>query len=241
MVLRDAGPGKLNVVKIVKTILGLGLKEAKDLVEQGGVMKADVSREEAEAIKAQMVEAGATVEIQVHGATEPEPMLAPTPAPTPTGGFDVVLLDAGPGKLNVVKIVKTILGLGLKEAKDLVEQGGVMKANVSREEAEAIKAQLVEAGATVEIRGDGAPAPKPEPNPEPTPSEGFDVVLHDAGPGKLNVVKIVKTILGLGLKEAKDLVDQGGVMVTNVSREMAEAIRAQMVEAGATVEIRDHA
>jgi len=66
-------------------------------------------------------------------------------------------------------------------------------------------------------------------------------VLHDAGPGKLNVVKIVKTILGLGLKEAKDLVDQGGVMVTNVSREMAEAIRAQMVEAGATVEIRDHA
>ena len=241
VVLRDAGPGKLNVVKIVKTILGLGLKEAKDLVEQGGVMKADVSREEAEAIKAQMVEAGATVEIQVHGATEPEPMLAPTPAPTPTGGFDVVLLDAGPGKLNVVKIVKTILGLGLKEAKDLVEQGGVMKANVSREEAEAIKAQLVEAGATVEIRGDGAPAPKPEPNPEPTPSEGFDVVLHDAGPGKLNVVKIVKTILGLGLKEAKDLVDQGGVMVTNVSREMAEAIRAQMVEAGATVEIRDHA
>ena len=141
----------------------------------------------------------------------------------------------------MVKIVKTILGLGLKEAKDLVEQGGVMKANVSREEAEAIKAQLVEAGATVEIRGDGAPAPKPEPNPEPTPSEGFDVVLHDAGPGKLNVVKIVKTILGLGLKEAKDLVDQGGVMVTNVSREMAEAIRAQMVEAGATVEIRDHA
>ena len=51
----------------------------------------------------------------------------------------------------------------------------------------------------------------------------------------------MKTILGLGLKEAKDLVDQGGVMVTNVSREMAEAIRAQMVEAGATVEIRDHA
>ena len=69
----------------------------------------------------------------------------------------------------------------------------------------------------------------------------YDVVLRDAGPGKLNVVKIVKTILGLGLKEAKDLVDQGGVMVTNVSREMAEAIRAQMVEAGATVEIRDHA
>jgi large subunit ribosomal protein L7/L12 len=243
VVLRDAGPGKLNVVKIVKTILGLGLKEAKDLVEQGGVMKADVSREEAEAIKAQMVEAGATVEIQAHGATEPEPLPEPTPAPTATGGFDVVLLDAGPGKLNVVKIVKTILGLGLKEAKDLVDQGGVMVTNVSREEAEAIKAQMVEAGATVEIRGDGAPVPKPEPapNPEPTPSEGFDVVLHDAGPGKLNVVKIVKTILGLGLKEAKDLVDQGGVMVTNVSREMAEAIRAQMVEAGATVEIRDHA
>lgn len=67
--------------------------------------------------------------------------------------FDVILKDAGAGKLNVVKVVKTLTGLGLKEAKDLVDAApGVVKEKVSKEEAEAIKAQLVEAGATVEVK-----------------------------------------------------------------------------------------
>ncbi len=82
---------------------------------------------------------------------------SPTPEPTPVGvGYDVVLRDAGAGKLNVVKIVKTLTGMGLKEAKDLVDATGVVKENVSQEEAEAIKAQLVEAGATVEVRAHGS-------------------------------------------------------------------------------------
>jgi large subunit ribosomal protein L7/L12 len=67
--------------------------------------------------------------------------------------FDVILKDAGAGKLNVVKVVKTLTGLGLKEAKDLVDAApGPIKEKISKEEAEAIKAQLVEAGATVEIK-----------------------------------------------------------------------------------------
>lgn len=65
MVLKDGGPAKLNVVKVVKTLTGLGLKEAKDLVDAApSVVREKVSREEAEAIKAQLVEAGATVEIK---------------------------------------------------------------------------------------------------------------------------------------------------------------------------------
>lgn len=67
--------------------------------------------------------------------------------------FDVILVDAGAGKLNVVKAVKTITGLGLKEAKDLVDQApSKVKEGVSKEEAESIKAQLVEAGATVDVK-----------------------------------------------------------------------------------------
>lgn len=92
----------------------------------------------------------------------------------------------------------------------------------------------VEAGATVEIRG----GPAPEPAPEPSPPE-YTVVLKDGGPAKLNVVKVVKTLTGLGLKEAKDLVDAApSVVREKVSREEAEAIKAQLVEAGATVEIK---
>lgn len=67
--------------------------------------------------------------------------------------FDVILKSPGGGKLNVVKVVKTVTGLGLKEAKELVDKAPVaVKEKVSKEEAEAIKAQLVEAGAEVELK-----------------------------------------------------------------------------------------
>lgn len=67
--------------------------------------------------------------------------------------FDVILSSAGASKLNVVKEVKTITGLGLKEAKDLVDGApGVVKQGVSKDEAEAIKKALEEAGASVEIK-----------------------------------------------------------------------------------------
>ncbi|WP_020592415.1 50S ribosomal protein L7/L12 [Kiloniella laminariae] len=67
--------------------------------------------------------------------------------------FDVILTAAGEKKINVIKEVRAITGLGLKEAKDLVEgTPGTVKAGVSKDEAEAIKAKLVEAGATVELK-----------------------------------------------------------------------------------------
>jgi len=65
--------------------------------------------------------------------------------------FDVVLKSAGPNKINVIKEVRTITGLGLKEAKDLVEAGGKVKEGINKTEAEDIKAKLVAAGAEVEL------------------------------------------------------------------------------------------
>jgi len=67
--------------------------------------------------------------------------------------FDVVLAAAGASKINVIKEVRTITGLGLKEAKDLVEGAPkAVKEAVSKDEAEQIKAKLEEAGATVEVK-----------------------------------------------------------------------------------------
>ena len=67
--------------------------------------------------------------------------------------FDVVLASAGASKINVIKEVRTITGLGLKEAKDLVEGAPKpVKESVSKDEAEQIKAKLEEAGATVEVK-----------------------------------------------------------------------------------------
>lgn len=67
--------------------------------------------------------------------------------------FDVILTAAGGNKLGVVKVVKDITGLGLKEAKDLVDGAPKpVKEGVSKEEAESIKTQLTEAGAEVEVK-----------------------------------------------------------------------------------------
>jgi large subunit ribosomal protein L7/L12 len=65
--------------------------------------------------------------------------------------FDVVLKNAGASKINVIKEVRAITGLGLKEAKDLVEAGGKIKEGVSKSEAEDVKAKLEAAGAEVEL------------------------------------------------------------------------------------------
>lgn len=65
----------------------------------------------------------------------------------------VMLTDAGQQKINVIKVVKELLGLGLKEAKDLVEKAPVaVKEGVKMDEAESIKAKLAEVGATVEFK-----------------------------------------------------------------------------------------
>jgi large subunit ribosomal protein L7/L12 len=67
--------------------------------------------------------------------------------------FDVILVSAGDKKINVIKVVREITGLGLKEAKDLVDGAPKpIKEKIGKEEAESIKAKLVEAGATVEVK-----------------------------------------------------------------------------------------
>jgi large subunit ribosomal protein L7/L12 len=78
---------------------------------------------------------------------------AAAPAAEEKTEFDVILANAGASKLNVIKVVREITGLGLKDAKDLVEAAPkAVKEGASKDEAEAIKKQLEEAGASVELK-----------------------------------------------------------------------------------------
>ena len=92
------------------------------------------------------VSAAAPVGVAVAGA-------AAAPAVEEKTEFDVILASFGANKLNVIKAVREITGLGLKDAKDLVEGAPkTVKEGVSKDEAEKVKAALTEAGATVEIK-----------------------------------------------------------------------------------------
>ena len=64
----------------------------------------------------------------------------------------VNLVNAGAAKVNVIKVIKEITGLGLKESKDIADNGGAVKENISVDEANEIKAKLEEAGAEVEVK-----------------------------------------------------------------------------------------
>ncbi|MCI8568636.1 MAG: 50S ribosomal protein L7/L12 [Bacilli bacterium] len=88
-----------------------------------------------------------------------DPSAVAVAAPVAGGSADaapsavtVSIADAGAAKVGVIKVVKEITGLGLKEAKDIVDNNGVVKENIPTAEADEIKAKLEEAGATVEVK-----------------------------------------------------------------------------------------
>ncbi len=96
------------------------------------------------------ITAAAPVAVAAPGAGAPAGDGAPAEEKT---SFDVVLTGAGDKKIQVIKVVRAITGLGLKEAKDLVDGApNTVKEAAAQEEADSIKAQLEEAGATVELK-----------------------------------------------------------------------------------------
>ena len=119
--------------KLAEEIVGLTLLEAQELKT---ILKDKYGIEPA-AGGAVMMAAG--------------PAAAAAPAEEQTE-FDVVLTDAGANKINVIKVVREITGLGLKEAKDLTEAGGKVKEGISKADAEAMKKKFEEAGAKVELK-----------------------------------------------------------------------------------------
>jgi len=121
-----------DVKALAEQLVGLTVKEVQELAD---VLKADYGIEPAAA--AVVVAAGG-------GAGE---------AAAEKTAFDVILVNGGASKLNVVKIVKDLTGLGLKEAKDLVDGAPkAIKEGVSKAEADEIAGKLKEAGAEVEVK-----------------------------------------------------------------------------------------
>jgi large subunit ribosomal protein L7/L12 len=125
---------KLSIDELLEAIGSLTLIEASDLVK---AMETKFGVSAAAPVAVAVAGGGAGGEAKAEEKSE----------------FDVILTGFGDKKINVIKEVRAITGLGLKEAKDLVEAGGkAVKEKASKEEAAKIKAQLEAAGATVELK-----------------------------------------------------------------------------------------
>ena len=119
---------KLNAKDFIAALNEMSLLEIKELVD---AMKEEYGIDPTAVAVAAAPAAGA-------GSDEPSTVT-------------VNLTSAGGQKIPVIKLIRDITGLGLKEAKDIADNGGAVKENISKEEAEEIKAKLEEAGASVEI------------------------------------------------------------------------------------------
>ncbi len=124
----------MELVELKEAIKKLSLADAASLVKQ---LEEELG-----------VSAAAPVAVAAAGGGA-----AGAPAAEAKDAFDVILVSGGAQKINVIKVVREITGLGLKEAKDLVDQGGkAVKEGVAKAEAEELKKKLTEAGATVEVK-----------------------------------------------------------------------------------------
>ena len=122
---------------------------------------------------------------------------------------------------DLKSLAEQLVNLTVKDVKELAD---ILKADYGIEPA---------AAASVMVAGGGDAAP------EAVEQTEFDVILKSGGPNKLNVVKEVKNILGLGLKEAKDLVDVApSTLKEKVSREEADKVKSTLEGAGAEIEIK---
>jgi large subunit ribosomal protein L7/L12 len=124
-----------KVAEIIESVKGMTVLELSELV------------------KALEEEFGVSAAVPVAAMAGAAPAAAEGPVEEEQTEFDVILKTIGDKKINVIKVVRELTGLGLKEAKDLVDGAPKpVKEKVSKEEAESIKAKLVENGAEVEIK-----------------------------------------------------------------------------------------
>jgi large subunit ribosomal protein L7/L12 len=125
---------------------------------------------------------------------------------------------------DLEKIVEDISGLTLLEAAELTKM---------LEEKLGVSAAAPMAMGMMAMPGAGMAAEE-----EAEEKTEFDVIIKDIGPKKINVIKEVRALTNLGLKEAKEVVDSQGTVLTGVTKEAAQEAKAKLEEAGAVIEVQ---
>ena len=229
---QDAGPSKLQLIKYVKEVAKIGLKEAKDLVDSvPSNIFISHDYHKANRLANEMRKIGATVTI-VDNKIKNENSQNCAKEPR----YSIYVQDAGPSKLQLIKYVKEVAKIGLKEAKDLVDS---IPNNIfiSRDypQANRLANEMRKIGATVTIIDNRI---KNENSQNRVKEPRYSIYVQDAGSAKLALVKYVKEVTKIGLKEAKDLVDSiPNTIFVDCDYSMANKIARDLHEIGATVTI----
>lgn len=245
LVLDDAGAKKIQVIKEIRTVTGLGLAQAKALADAvPSTILSGVDHGSASAAYRAFTGAGARVRItEARG----EPAAGPAGAlgAAGSGACTVVVEDVGPQKIQVIKEIRTVTGLGLAEAKALVDAApSTVLTGVDRTVATAARERLTAAGATVRVHPPAGFDGRPEADAATLDAatadaaRGYDLVLDDAGAKKIHVIKEIRAITNLGLTEAKRLVDHTpSTILSGVDHAAATAAHGRLANVGAIARV----
>lgn len=167
----------------------------------------------------------------------PPPISAPPPVlATPPIGYSVILQHHGPNPIDVIAQVRSMTGLGLMEARNLVEMAPVAITVVdTAETAETLRARLLRAGAFVTIQApENAP---PLPAQVDLLADLYDVRLLYVGQNKIETIKAIRQMTGWDLLASKNLVESVPQTIARVGHAEAQAMRQQLESVGASVGI----
>ena len=215
VVLQDCGASKISVMNVLKEKLGINLSEAKALADSAPVtVMENAYYDPAKDLYDALVGVGATANL-----IDTDPEYTP---PTYSGGWSVVLESASGVVTAVTKIVKEALGLGLKEAKDLVESAPVtLIEGVSYDEAKALYDQLIEAGATATLVSNGIESV--------ADTSGLWMVTVSNVISQTNFIQFLRDEMGMSLNDARAYAESvPHVMLCGVSCEEAFAYAVQV-------------
>ena len=233
--LKNNGPQKLQVLKKIKELLNIGLKEAKDFIDSAPVTLIEgITEAEAKAIQSELIDAGADVVLTVQQQNAEE-----EPRDEEDNSFAVFLKNPGPQNVQVINRIKELLNIGLEEAKGIVDRAPVIiKQGMTEAEAKAIQAELIALDADVEVR---VPKQRTGERPRTGTRPGneqcisFALFLQTPGPQKLQVIKKTNELLKIGLKDAKDSAPVA--LKEGMTEAEAKAIQAELIALGAEVEL----
>ncbi len=142
----------------------------------------------------------------------------------------------GTNKILAIKLVRELTGCGLREAKDLVEQGQGFFVRVGADTQARVRAEAERSGIEFDPPLDGSVAPPPAELDE-LDGEGRYGVRYVSGPRLIESIKLVRELTGLGLKDAKQIVDTAGLLRTGIGLDEANAIASRFAGIGAVTEI----
>ena len=147
----------------------------------------------------------------------------------------VTLKELGPNKIEAIKVTREVTGLGLADAKKLVESVPTLVKDASPEEAAKIARAFAAIGAKAEITSLNGQVVTPAPAvPTPTSGEGaYRVTLESFGESKIQTIKIVREVTGLGLAETKKLVESAPVVIKETDEARAKALVKSLEAIGA--------